>query len=136
MGIASLGRDFGDELEIELWTDSSAAKGVASRIGLGKIRHLDTALLWLQNYVEKGRIKIKKEKGIENVADLGTKDLDEATMLKCLVHDGSGYVIYYKKLSCGTFQIPPVEEGVSHFFHLARASCRNAAREREFPRTP
>ena len=34
-----------------------------------------------------------------------------ATMLKCLVHDGSGYVIYYKKLSRGTFQIPPVEEG-------------------------
>ena len=88
MGIASLGRDFGDELAIELWTDSSAAKGVASRIGLGKIRHLDTALLWLQNYVEKGRIKIKKEKGTENVADLGTKDLDEATMLKCLAQCG------------------------------------------------
>lgn len=33
------------------------------------------------------------------------------TMLKCLVHDGSGYVIYYKRLSRGTFQTPPVEEG-------------------------
>ena len=32
-------------------------------------------------------------------------------MLKCLVHDGSGYVIYYKRLSRGTFQIPMVPEG-------------------------
>jgi|APSaa5957512622_1039677.scaffolds.fasta_scaffold107772_1 transposase len=34
-----------------------------------------------------------------------------ATMLKCLVHDGSGYVIYYKRLSKGTFQLPTVSEG-------------------------
>ena len=33
------------------------------------------------------------------------------TMLKCLVHDGSGYMIVYKKLSRGTFQIPPSHEG-------------------------
>ena len=45
-------------------------------------------MLWLQNYVEKGKIKMKKEKGTENVADLGTKDLDEKTMLSCLKQCG------------------------------------------------
>jgi len=33
------------------------------------------------------------------------------TMLKILVHDRSGYLIYYKRLSRGTFQLPVVAEG-------------------------
>lgn len=33
------------------------------------------------------------------------------TMLKLLVHDGTGYLIYYKRLSRGTFQLPVVPEG-------------------------
>ena len=33
------------------------------------------------------------------------------TMLKILVHDRTGYLIYYKRLSRGTFQLPVVLEG-------------------------
>ncbi len=33
------------------------------------------------------------------------------TMLKLLVHDRTGYLIYYKRLSRGTFQLPVVAEG-------------------------
>jgi transposase len=33
------------------------------------------------------------------------------TMLKCLVHDRSGYLIYYKRLSRGTFEWPAMAEG-------------------------
>lgn len=33
------------------------------------------------------------------------------TMLKILVHDRTGYLIHYKRLSRGTFQLPPVAEG-------------------------
>jgi transposase len=33
------------------------------------------------------------------------------TMLKLLVHVRSGYAIYYRRLSRGTFQLPVVEEG-------------------------
>ena len=32
-------------------------------------------------------------------------------MLKCLVHDRTGMLLYYKKLSKGTFEIPPVPSG-------------------------
>jgi len=84
LGLKSMAADFGDKLTVEVWTDSSASKGICSRIGLGKVRHLDTGLLWIQNYVEKGIIKIKKVKGTENPADLGTKDLDQQCMTKCL----------------------------------------------------
>lgn len=35
------------------------------------------------------------------------------TMLKLLVHVRSGYAIYYRRLSRGTFQLPPIDEGQS-----------------------
>ena len=37
LGIRSLAADFGDELTIEIGTDSGAAKGILSRVGLGRI---------------------------------------------------------------------------------------------------
>ena len=56
-------------------TDSSACKGICQRTGLGKIRHIDVALLWLQDLVRKGRIRMGKIPGKENPADLLTKYL-------------------------------------------------------------
>ncbi len=35
------------------------------------------------------------------------------TMVKLLVHDRTGYLIYYKRLSRGTFQLPVVPAGES-----------------------
>ena len=84
LGIRSLARDFGDELTIEIGTDSGAAKGILSRVGLGRIRHLDTGLLWIQHFVDKKIFKIVKLNGKMNSADLGTKDLAEADMRRCL----------------------------------------------------
>ena len=51
-------------------------------MGLGKIRHLDTQSLWLQEAVKKGRIGINKVKGTENPSDLMTKFTDLATLDK------------------------------------------------------
>ena len=80
--------DFGDAMQVEVWTDSSASKGICSRIGLGKVRHLDTGLLWIQNYVEKGIIKVKKVKGTENPADIGTKPVNKDTIQRVLTKCG------------------------------------------------
>ena len=33
------------------------------------------------------------------------------TMMKCLVHDRSGMLLYYKKLSRGTFELPAASDG-------------------------
>ena len=51
---------------------------------MGRIRHLSTTLLWLQGYIEKKLIEIRKVAGTENSADLGTKDVGEAIMRKML----------------------------------------------------
>lgn len=49
LGIRSMLMDLGVTLGIRLHTDASAAKGIASRRGLGKVRHIDVSQLWLAN---------------------------------------------------------------------------------------
>ena len=58
-----------------MFTDSTAARGVASRSGVGRLRGLDTKVLWLQDHIKDGSITLKKVDGTKNVADLGTKIL-------------------------------------------------------------
>ena len=60
---------------MRVWTDSSAALGIASRSGLGKLRHLETHTLWVQEKVRTGAISLKKVWGEVNLADLFTKHL-------------------------------------------------------------
>ena len=62
-------------LNLVLETDSSAAKGIASRSGVGKVKHLDLKELWLQDHVRSGKIRIRKVSTDSNWADLGTKSL-------------------------------------------------------------
>ena len=50
LGVQSVCRDYGEELPLALHTDSSAAKGIGSRRGAGRLKHLDTGLLWLQEH--------------------------------------------------------------------------------------
>ena len=55
--------------------DSSAAIGVACRLGAGRLRTIDLRTLWLQQKTASGDIKMEKVPGQKNVADLGTKIL-------------------------------------------------------------
>eukprot|EP00969_Alexandrium_andersonii_P324983 14359551-Alexandrium_andersonii.AAC.1 len=73
LGIASMMQDMGFEgIKVGLGTDSAAAKGIASRKGLGKVRHIEVCQLWLQEKVPEGRIGLIKVKGTENPADIRT----------------------------------------------------------------
>ena len=55
--------------------DASAALGIIGRTGLGKLRHIDTSYLWLQQDCIKRKLKLNKVKGTENPADMNTKGL-------------------------------------------------------------
>ena len=80
MGMQSLFKDLGVDVEVQINTDSSTGKSVASRRGAGKIRHLDTRDLWIQERVAKGDIMIEKVRGEDNVADGLTKHVDKQKM--------------------------------------------------------
>ncbi len=73
LGYRSLLRDLGHELPLRVWTDSSAALGICSRQGLGKLRHLDTHTLWVQQAVRTKQVDLRKIDGAVNPADLFTK---------------------------------------------------------------
>jgi hypothetical protein len=73
LGYASLLKDLGVTLEIRLWTDSSASKGICGRQGLGKIRHLDCQDLWVQQRLRRKDFTLWKVDGVKNVGDLFTK---------------------------------------------------------------
>ena len=45
------------EVKSRAWSDSAAALAVARRMGVGKIKHLDIATLWLQEKVHGVRRK-------------------------------------------------------------------------------
>ena len=73
LGLSGVFCDLGIEYEIVLYTDSSAAKGISSRRGLGKLRHVELNELWLQDQVARGRIAVRKISGEENISDSLTK---------------------------------------------------------------
>ena len=75
LGHQALMADLEVDLPVRAWTDSSAALGIATRSGLGKIRHLETHTLWLQEKVRTGAITVQKVRGEVNPADLFTKHL-------------------------------------------------------------
>ena len=75
LAMAAYARDIGIELECELYCDSSAALGIAQRAGIGKVRHLRTQGLWVQEVRVAGRIKYLKVLGAKNPADLMTKHM-------------------------------------------------------------
>ena len=80
MGLQSLFKDLGVDVEVQINTDSSTGTSVASRRGAGKIRHLDTRDLWIQERVARGDIIIEKVRGEDNVVDGLTKHVDKQKM--------------------------------------------------------
>ena len=70
IGTMNLALDFGIKLQASVRTDASAALAITQRQGLGKPRHIDVPLLWIQERIKYGDIITNKIFGKENLADL------------------------------------------------------------------
>ena len=73
LGIQAVAADLGCPAVVKVWVDSSAAKSACSRVGLGRLRHLEVKYLWVQAAVAKGRVALRRVPGHENPADVLTK---------------------------------------------------------------
>ena len=73
MGLISMYKDLGTHMNGVVLGDASAALAIVARRGLGKLRHLDTNFLWIQERAAKGDLNFKKVSGVDNGADLSTK---------------------------------------------------------------
>ena len=73
MGIRTILKDMGIQVDVEILSDASSGISLASRRGLGRARHVATRFLWLQQHVRDKTVIIKKVKGTQNPSDIGTK---------------------------------------------------------------
>ena len=70
---------------MRLWTDSSAAVGICSRQGLGKLQHSERTSLWIQQRIRHGELEVRKVVGEFIPADLYTKHLESKGKIEQLV---------------------------------------------------
>ena len=82
MGLRSVAADLGLTWKIAIQTDSTAAVGICRRRGLGKIRHLAAADLWVQDRLRCHDFALVKVLGTENIADALTKHVPRPTLCK------------------------------------------------------
>ena len=84
LGIRSLAADLGIQFEsaIAIKSDASAAIGISSRLGIGKVRHIEVTQLWVQERVASGEIAIHKVATEDNLADALTKAVDAQVIQK------------------------------------------------------
>ena len=80
LGLKSLCEDFGIQMKLRIQSDATAAIGMVQREGLGKVRHLAVADLWIQNKRSSKEIDYVKIDGKLNPADILTKGVDGETL--------------------------------------------------------
>lgn len=84
LGLKAVLGDLHIDVGVEVLTDSAASKGICSRQGLGKVKHIEVKYLWLQQEIKKKRVIIRKIPRYFNPGDLFTHCSDEATMLRLM----------------------------------------------------
>ena len=92
LGAVAMGTDLGSTLSLDIESDSTTAKSITLRRGVGKIRHLHTPLLWVQKRAQMKDFRVLKVDGKKNAADLGTKFLDGITMRRYLHECGFKFI--------------------------------------------
>ena len=56
-------------------TDATAAMGMSRRLGIGRIRHLDTSMLWIHSKIRNGDIDLENVLGKHSPSDALTKHI-------------------------------------------------------------
>ena len=75
LGSVALAQHLGIYLCVRLHVDAAAALGILERQGVGRVRHLDIGVLWLQEQQLRRIVELTKVLGVEKPADLTTKHL-------------------------------------------------------------
>ena len=82
ISIQSLYHDWGLKVEILLRSDSSSARAMCSRQGAGRVKHMATRWMWIQERLRDRAFRLNAVPTADNVADIFTKATTRATMEK------------------------------------------------------
>ncbi|CAE7251708.1 unnamed protein product [Symbiodinium sp. CCMP2592] len=89
LGEQAMLADWGINCPVVINMDATTGISIGSRRGLGRVKHIHTCFLWVQEVIDSGRVKLKKVPTGEMLADLMTKPLDAKLIQKFL--QGMGY---------------------------------------------
>ena len=76
--------EWGWDMGGRVYTDATAALGIAKRKGAGKLRHINVNALWIEDVQDREGAEFMKILGTENPADLMTKHLIRDKVDKCM----------------------------------------------------
>lgn len=75
-------------MSFQVFSGSSSARSLAARRGLGRIRHMESRFLWLQERLAAKHFTLHKVHTDRNIADTLTKVLPPKTVEKYLTELG------------------------------------------------
>ena len=68
LGEQSMYADWNIKVDIQVWMDATAGIAIGSRKGLGRVKHVDTTFLWVQDMVRHKKVKLGKKMRITSTA--------------------------------------------------------------------
>ena len=79
LGVVTLLGDFGmTDATVSIGIVATAAIGIAQRVGLNKVRHVEVDILWIQEKQARKILPLRKIPGPKNPSDLCTKNVPAA----------------------------------------------------------
>ena len=91
LGLVSLAKDLGYDFQLRLHVDSTTAKAIVSRLGLGRVRHMEVRYLWAQEAYKRKKFEVVKVPGGKNPADVLTKPMTAGEMVEKLAVVGARF---------------------------------------------
>ena len=82
LGSIALADDLGIKIRVRLHIDAAAALGILERQGVGRVRHLDIGVLWLQEQQLRRVVELTRVLSTESPPDLMTKHLAQESVNK------------------------------------------------------
>ena len=91
LGMKAMMEEFGIKVDLVVKSDAVAAIGIVKRQGLGRVRHLAVADLWVQQRAKNGEVSYVKLEGRKNTSDMLTKAVEREVILRHLQSLGMSF---------------------------------------------
>ena len=88
LGAVAMAANMSKVVKPHVRVHATASKAIASRLGVGRMRQLQTQVLRVQEAVARRELTIVKVPGVEYSTDMGTEHLAQREMHKCLKRAG------------------------------------------------
>ena len=82
LGMIAVMKEYGIECDLVAKSDAVAAIGIVKRQGLGRVRHLAVADLWVQQRAKGGEVSYVKLDGKKNTCDMMTKAVEKEVIMR------------------------------------------------------